>query len=249
MIYKDNYVRTGRAVVLWDGVTSPEKKEDGSVVHSLKVAIAPGSAELQELEQIAQKSLKESKRFNGQLPAGGGWPTSVATPDPTLPNHTVFSAKTYNGAPDVYNAEGQRLDPMQYNAMIYAGAIVEVLVHAFDYDSKGNKGISFGLDGLMIVDATTPRLSIAGVDTSGAFGAPHPSGQGSTAAPPVAAPPASTPPPAASPPPPVEPAPDFVQGPPSPQITALAVQKGYTYEALKAAGWNDDQMRQHGYIV
>lgn len=47
-----------------------------------------------------------------------------------------------------------------------------------------------------------------------------------------------------APPPPAPP-----PAPTGPIMTAKAQQAGYTYDALKAGGWTDDQMRQHGYLA
>jgi hypothetical protein len=78
------------------------------------------------------------------------------------------------------------------------------------------------------------------------------------AAAPIAAPtvpvvpnPAYTPAGAVSPAPavPTPPAPQAPAAPAGPVVTAKAAAEGLTYAALKGAGWNDDQMRQAGYIA
>jgi hypothetical protein len=261
--YNDKFVRTGNAVIVWDGITRPETNDSNKLVHSLKVAMAPGSPEILELEQLANMSLTASK-FNGVLPPGANWPTKVigvGEVDPAVQGYTSFSAKTYNGAPQVFDANGQVLSPMQYGAMLYPGAIVQVLIHAYDYDNK-QKGVGFGIDGIMIVDATAPRLNVAGVDAAGAFGG----GATAPAAPPVApaAPPvAPAAPPVAPAAPPVAPAApaavqpgvvaarDFLtpQAPAGVQLTAKAIAEGQTYESLLAGNWTPELMRTHGYIV
>jgi hypothetical protein len=40
----------------------------------------------------------------------------------------------------------------------------------------------------------------------------------------------------------------FMQAPAGPTLTAAAVAQGYTYDALKGAGWTDAQMIQHGLL-
>ena len=242
--YNEKYVRTGNAELVCDGITRPETNDSNKLVHSLKVAMAPGSPEIPELEQLANMSLTASK-FNGVLPPGANWPTKVigiGEIDPAVQGYTSFSAKTYNGAPQVFDANGQLLSPMQYGAMLYPGAIVQVLIHAYDYDNK-QKGVGFGIDGIMIVDATAPRLNVAGVDAAGAFGSAAAAPPVAAAAPPVAA---AAPPVAA-----VQAAPDFLNpaAPAGIVLTAKAVQEGQTYEGLKGSGWTDELMRQHGYIV
>ncbi len=48
-------------------------------------------------------------------------------------------------------------------------------------------------------------------------------------------------------PPPVPPAPPVTATPTGPQMTAKAA--GATYEAMRAGGWTDDMLRQHGYMI
>jgi hypothetical protein len=56
----------------------------------------------------------------------------------------------------------------------------------------------------------------------------------------------------APPPPSVTPSPSsytgFMQAPAGPTLTAAAVAQGYTYDALKGAGWTDAQMIQQGLL-
>jgi hypothetical protein len=61
--------------------------------------------------------------------------------------------------------------------------------------------------------------------------------------------PSASPAPMAPPAPPAPPAPamDYVQA--GPQLTDKARSAGYTYAALKGAGWSDEQMRAGNYIV
>ena len=214
--------------------------------------MAPGSPEIPELEQLANMSLTASK-FNGVLPPGANWPTKVigiGEIDSAVQGYTSFSAKTYHGAPQVFDANGQLLSPMQYGAMLYPGAIVQVLIHAYDYDNK-QKGVGFGIDGIMIVDATAPRLNVAGVDAAGAFGGVAPV---APVAPPVApvapvAPPVAPVAPVAPPVAPVKPATDFLNPPPvGYALTAKATAEGQTYAGLLANKWTLELMVQHGYL-
>lgn len=82
-------------------------------------------------------------------------------------------------------------------------------------------------------------------------GAPAPAAPAPT---PVAPNPAYTPAgavpaaPGAVPTPPAPPAPPAA-APAGPVMTALAAQQGFTYDALKTAGWSDQQMRDSGYLA
>lgn len=253
MFHDDKHVLTGRGVVIWDGITRPDNKDPEKIIHSIKIAIAPGSLEIAELEQLAHGALAADSVFKGQLPSGGNWPVKTIDPgssDPTVDGYTAINAKTFNGAPQVFDASGKILDPMQYGRMLYPGAIVKILLHAYTFN-KQSKGVAFGLDGIGIVDATTPKLSIAaGIDVGAAFGG---------GAPPVVAPPAPgvlpvVPPTVVPPRTEVIPAPDFLTPTPpapapasGPVMTAKA--NGKTHGEFIAAGWNDEQLRAQGYIV
>ena len=67
------HVLSCTGIIIWDGVTKPERQEDNSFKYSVKVAIPEMSPEKTELEQLATRTLNESD-FKGQFPAGGSWP-------------------------------------------------------------------------------------------------------------------------------------------------------------------------------
>ena len=253
MYHDEKHVKTGDAVVVWDGVTRPSKNDQDRLVHSLKIALLPGAPELAELEAIAKAALAADPTMKGNLPAGGHWPITLGAAgdiDPALAGHTAINAKTYNGAPQVYDANGRQLDATQYGPLLYAGAIVKVILSAYAYTNI-QKGVAFSLDGFQIIDATTPKLSIAsGFDATGAFGA---------------APVAPIPPGAAAPAPPVAPHTGFLHPggvppvpgaapvPPAPLAvpvkTMTAKAAGKTYDEFIAAGWTSDQLIAQGYMA
>lgn len=90
-----------------------------------------------------------------------------------------------------------------------------------------------------------PPAPVAVAPNPGMTAVPAPLAHAGVATPPPGAP-AATPAPAPTPPS-APPAP--ISHSSGPQLTAKAVQEGQTYEGLKGAGWTDDVMRQHGYIV
>ncbi|UNA02189.1 ssDNA-binding protein [Alteromonas phage vB_AmaS-R9Y3] len=177
--FDENHVRLDGGIVVWDGVTQPETQQQGANAGkpkwTLKVVFPPQCSDLPLYDQLAQKRLRESK-FKGNLPAGGRMPIGQVQPgefNDLFPGWLVISFKTTLRAPDVYDENGQLLDPMQYGNMIYNGQKVNVLAHCYDYDNAGNKGISAGLDGIQIIaSANAQRLNIGGggVDTASAFG-------------------------------------------------------------------------------
>lgn len=233
-------VLTCPCIVVWDAITKPEIKtrEDGSRLESyyLTVAIDNAAPEYQELQQLFQNALKESK-WQGVLPAGGNHPmkpADVAKLGPLVTNHSQFSAKTVGTPPDVFDINGKVLSPVEYGRKFYAGAKVKVLVHAYEYDNK-QKGIGFGVEGVMIVDAEAPKLDVSGGRTTSEI-AGIMSGQAAQQQP------AYTPPPpaagfAAAPPPPASAGPQMVPGCP------------YTYQQLVEAKYTDEMMRSAGYLI
>ena len=276
MFHDEKHVITGDGIIMWDGITKPEVKEGGAVVHSLKIALVNNDPTISELNQIATKCLQDSK-FKGQLPPGGIWPfqqVDATKFDGMLPAHTSLNAKTYRGAPQVYDANGRELNPMEYASLLYPGAIVQALVHTYSYDDK-SKGVAFGLDGIRIIRTDAPKLPVGGIDASTAFGtpgaapaaytppaapgmAPPPAGMPPAAVPPAYVPPAApgmppayAPPPTAAPPPAFVPpaAPDFLQpgGQAPKQMTAKAA--GASYEQFINAGWTDAQLIEQGYLL
>ena len=152
-----------RGVILWDGVTRPEQKDDGKggkrTQFSLKIALMTSQPEVAEIAAICTDALNADTTFKGRLPAGGCWPLLPIDAhdfEGRLPNHVAFNAKTYR-TPQVFDINKQEIAPMIYGPMLYPGAVVDVLVSAFAF-SNVSKGIALSMDGIMIIDATAPRL-------------------------------------------------------------------------------------------
>lgn len=276
MMHGTDCVESGSAVIIWDGITQPEEKQDGVgkyLQYNLKVAVPNTAPELAELQAIAQAALKADSTFKGQLPPGGNWPLQPVDPskfESRLPTHTAFNCKSRR-LPQVFDANGQELSLMVYGAMLYPGAVVQVLVNAYTFNNV-SKGVTFGLAGIKIVDATAARLPVGGVDASAVFGAgavqaapgfaPPPVGQPAPYQPPgptTGAPPVMTGQyvaPAGYPAGGVQPAPNFLAPPPAaptappagPVMTAKA--NGMTYAQFKAnPAWTDELLRSEGYMV
>lgn len=264
----ENAVITGP--ILWNGIAEPNQNDDGSISHNLRIAIVENSVENQEIEQLATAALVASP-FKGVLPVNGNWPTNAldlskfGDSAPMLAGHLGIAASTRNGIPPVYDANGNLLNAMQYNQMLYCGAIVELLIHFYDYDNK-KKGIAAGLDGIRILDATTPKLDVGGGmsanQVASVFGAPAGTPPAQTQAAVVQQPPAQHT--AANgatitPPPTVQPNTAFVENagvvtpPPTVQPQAAAhvmtvAAQGMTYEAAIGAGWTDESLIANGMM-
>lgn len=190
--YDQDHVITATGVVIWDGITSPDAivrdgQNTGKFNHNLRIAVPAGAPENAELQKLVEQTLAGSTVQGVSLANPGNNPISNIDTSkfPELPGHVCFTAGTQLGAPPVVDANGKELQAMQYGKMLYNGAKVKLLVHAYPYNKK-QKGVNFGLDGIQIIDASAPRLAIgsAGMNASQVAGA---FGGGSRTAPPVEA--------------------------------------------------------------
>lgn len=299
MILDNGSVRTDTCVVLWDGITRPEAIEasadkPASQKFTLKLAFAPDSTTYAELHQASTAAT--AQKYPTGVPRG--FEEAFRNADvPELPGYLAVNAATFATPPEVYDMQGRLLSPAEYSRMFYAGAKVQAVLTPRVYDAKGNRGAGFWLGGVLIVDASAPKLSIASgmssAEVRNAFGLPAsplgatagaplgatagaPLGGGAAVVPPAQPAAVAAPAPASSPQPPapagiaapatmypsnvaVVPNPGILAAPPAPApvapaapartMTPAAVAAGYTYEALAAAGWSDQQMIQGGYLA
>ena len=256
---------------------------------TLKLAFAPDSATYAELYHAS--SAATALKYPTGVPRGFE-PAFRNADVPELPGYLAVNAATFATPPEVYDVQGRLLSPADYGRMFYAGAKVQAVLTPRVYDAKGNRGAGFWLGGVLIVDATAPKLSIASglssADVRNAFGLPAsplggaaaPAPVGGAPVPPVHPAGVAAPAPASFPQPPapagiassaptypssapapvaVVPNPGILAAPPAPvpvapvalarTMTPAAVAAGYTYEALAAAGWSDQQMIQGGYLA
>ncbi len=172
MITEDGKHVTIPGTVVWDGITNPETNDSGKLRHSCKIAFHPQIPEGNEALGLATAELQSSE-WKGVLPPGARFAIANVQPNELMnlfPGFNVMNAGTYNGAPQVYDINGQELNSMQYGQLLYPGAQVELLVHFFAYNNK-SKGIAASLDGIKILDATAPRLQLgAGINPATVFG-------------------------------------------------------------------------------
>jgi len=245
--------RTGPAIVSWDSITSPKTQvHSGELSYYLEINI-PNGPKVQELEGALQQQL-QTGNFKGQLPAGGKWGLKPLTPEevtklgPQLQGHYKLTPRTTKTPPTVMDKDGKELSPMEYSRMFYAGAVVECLVHTYDFDVPGNKGVMFGVDAIMVLDSNAPKLNVAAGITAdearAAFGiagaATPPPAQGYTPPPPAQGFTQTPPPPASE---------QAATPPPPPAGPQMAPGCQFTYEQLQQAGYTDEAMRQAGYLV
>ena len=168
------HVLVENAIVVWDAITRPDVRDDGSKSHKLKVVIPPGSQDAQLVEAMAAQCLQESK-WKGVMPNGGNFAISQVQPGDfnNMYNGGYVINPSTNRLPDIFDESGNRLDPMQYGNLLYGGQVVSVIVHCWDYDNK-SKGIATGLDGVRIhtsLNAPQQQFGGGGYDAASAFGA------------------------------------------------------------------------------
>ena len=168
------HVLVENAIVVWDAITRPDVRDDGSKSHKLKVVIPPGSQDAQLVEAMAAQCLQESK-WKGVMPNGGNFAISQVQPGEfnNMYNGGYVINPSTNRLPDIFDESGNRLDPMQYGNLLYGGQVVSVIVHCWDYDNK-SKGIATGLDGVRIhtsLNAPQQQFGGGGYDAASAFGA------------------------------------------------------------------------------
>lgn len=239
--YDATHVMINGATVVWDAVTKPDQAQDGSPKYSLKIVVPPQNTDMADMQALANETLQSSK-FKGTLPANGRMPIGTATAQEfngLFPGWSVLNCNT-KFVPDVYDENGAKMEPMQYSQLLYPGQRVNVLVHCYEYDMAGNRGIATGLDGFAIVaSAQAARIEVGGPSVAAqAFGG---GGQPAQAAanpqPDHSMVPGAPPPPAAG----------GQAAPPPPATTAepmLRTPDGgtYTASALRAAGWPEQQI-------
>jgi hypothetical protein len=126
------------------------------------------------LEALANLELVHSQ-FRGVLPAGGNMPITIVGADNKFDgNYVGWSKISFKSkfCPDVYDANGQLLEPMIYGPALFNGQMVDVLTSCYEYNNK-QKGIGAGLDALepiVAANAVRTNYSTGGGNTAAAFG-------------------------------------------------------------------------------
>ena len=172
----EKHVRIDGCVIVWDGITRPDTDpaNPAKVKYNVKVVVPPTAPDLAVFGQLANNTLQYSK-FRGTLPAGGLMPLGQTKPGEfgdQFPGWAVISAKTFY-MPDVYDESGVRMDPMAFTPLLYGGQRIDILVHCYEYDKAGNRGIATGLDAFAIIasaNAQRQDFGGGGMDTASAFG-------------------------------------------------------------------------------
>jgi hypothetical protein len=171
----ENNVMIEGAIVVWEGLKNPARKDDGTASYELGIVIPPTSPDKMLLDQLAGQELQRSQ-WRGVMPAGGNWPIKVIEAsdlDGQFTGWIKMSVKTKH-TPQCYSETGDIIqEPMVWGPTLYTGQKVDVLVNAYEYNNK-QKGIAFGLQGFCpLVSAGASPISIggSGANAAAAFGA------------------------------------------------------------------------------
>lgn len=187
-----------------------------------------------QLAQILQTQEQEKANgFPSGFPATGKVFCKPSTDYPGY--HQVSGGAKVDQKPVIVDANMQ---PVMDPSSVYAGAVAWVSFNSFTYDQPVNKGVSAGLNGVMITGEEGALGRLDGRPTADQMFADVAVNGAVINTPPVA--PQAT----VAPTPPTPPAP---QPPAAPaELIMTAAANGMTYQQYKDAGWSDEQMIANG---
>ena len=145
---KNESTRTPVFRLCFPQLFTPKKfEESGKELYSC-MAVFPKSTDLSALKQIAEAAFK--KRFpNGARASRNPFRDGNEMVDEwgDLFKDTVFIRLSSQYKPVV--VDGNRI-AITNQSLVYSGCYARAAVHAYAYDVKGNRGVSFGFDAIQI---------------------------------------------------------------------------------------------------
>lgn len=156
---KTGNIVTPKGRLLWNSLFQPRKGKNGATgKYEFNIAI-PAGADLKVLQDEVLSVGKEKfpKAFKD---AGGKWPSSVKNPfKKTAENDKlaeiaddfpIFFAARSKDRPGVVGANGKAegVEPEH----VYPGRYVKASIQVFGYETDGNKGVTFGLVNVQLLD-------------------------------------------------------------------------------------------------
>lgn len=159
---------TPKGIMLWNSLFTP-KKQKGGVTGKYEFNIAlPAGSDLKVLTDAALEAGREKfpKAFKE---AAGKWPSAIKSPFKKTSGNDkltaiadefpVFLAARSKDRPGVVgpNGRAEGVEPEQ----AYAGRWVKASLQCFAYETDGNKGVTFGLVNVQLLDAGE-ELAIGG---------------------------------------------------------------------------------------
>jgi hypothetical protein len=241
MKINDLEVRTGNVVLVWDGMRKPNTRNSGSIDYNVGFLMAPTDPSYGEIGEIINQKVRFGT-CKGVNPVGDNWPLDRQAEHKYGEQYaTWYRLKAGGGAiPPILDQNYNAISPAQYDTVLYAGCIIQLIVSAWDY-TKPQAGVALNVHAIMVVDNTAPEMQgLGGGLTNGEAAERFRQGQGQTqnsAPAPGGAPTAPGGAPAA---------PGAPTAPPAKVM--LPGANGVTYEAYVAAGWSDEQMIAGGVL-
>ena len=231
-------VRLENVIIMFPKVFQAQASEPGNDPRYTCLFFLPaGHPQQDQLLTMAKNA--ENETFPSGFPKNGN--RSIKTYDqafedsdyynPAMSGGLLVSCSAKEGdKPAIVDLQMQEVLPNQ----LWPGCLVNAFIGVSGYKA-GKGGVGGWLNGVQTheVDGEFGRFDgKPSVEQMFGGGAAQPVAQ-AAATPPPAPGKAATPPPAPS----------------GPTLTAKATAEGQTYEGLKAAGWTDAQMVEHGYIT
>lgn len=150
---------TPKGRLLWNSLFSPRKNRNGTPGKFEFNIAFPKGADIKVLQDAVLEAGKEKfpKAFKD---AAGKWPSSVKNPfKKTADNdklaeiadeYPTFIAARSKDRPGVVgpNGRAEGVEPEQ----VYPGRFVKASIQAFGYETDGNKGVTFGLVNVQLLD-------------------------------------------------------------------------------------------------
>lgn len=166
---------TAKGRVLWNSVFKPRKGKNGKEGKHEFNLLFPKDADHTALKEAALEAGK-GKFAKAFKEANGKWPSSIKTPfkrtadndklvaaleaaDLKVEDFPVFLAARSADRPGVVGPNGKSDGIEQEH--VYAGRWARMTIDAFGYEAEGNKGVSFGLKNIQLLD-NDDELSIGG---------------------------------------------------------------------------------------
>lgn len=166
---------TAKGRILWSSVFKPRKGKNGKEGKHEFNLLFPKDADHAALKEAALEAGK-GKFAKAFKDAAGKWPSSIKTPfkrtadndklvaaleaaDIKVEDYPVFLAARSADRPGVVGPNGKSDGIEQEH--VYPGRWAKMTLDAFGYEAEGNKGVSFGLKNIQLLD-NDDELSIGG---------------------------------------------------------------------------------------
>ena len=142
-------IATPEAILCFPSLFTPKKFEGSEKEKYEAILVFPKGTDISGLETLAKEAFRE------KFPKGA---TGARSPFRNGDEVADAWGEHFRGAtfirvssqikPAIVDA-GKR--PITEEDRVYSGCIVRAAIHAYAYDNKGNRGVSFGLDALQVV--------------------------------------------------------------------------------------------------